>query len=289
MKKLFSAFLCALILFLLLPTSAHADMGPKPSVRITLEGLDGRLCYGTLLSEHESTGPASAWRGVPGSAYHKGNFEYANLDEDIWQAFVDYQDSDGYYFLQWGWRVDETKALNWNYYPPERFKVALYFPETGEFCVSGIYERYAFRSCFAAEISGSTLSVYSNYNYAEQIPPLIARIVLTLLVELVLALLFGLRRKRQFLAITAVNVCTQILLNVILNYVAFRSGYFAFVFYYALLELLIFVVEAVLLCILLHRHDPKPGKGRIVLYALCANALSFMVGLALAKMLPGLF
>ena len=42
MKKLFRALLCAALLCTLLLTTAHADLGPKPSVRITLEGLDGR-------------------------------------------------------------------------------------------------------------------------------------------------------------------------------------------------------------------------------------------------------
>ena len=38
----------ALLLALFLPLIACADMGPKPSVRITFRGLGGEVCYGTL-------------------------------------------------------------------------------------------------------------------------------------------------------------------------------------------------------------------------------------------------
>ena len=88
-RRFFASLLCAMLCATLFTSVAHADMGPKPSVRITLEGLDGRLCYGTLLSEETETGPARVWRGDPAKANHKGNDPSAMLDKDIWQAFVD--------------------------------------------------------------------------------------------------------------------------------------------------------------------------------------------------------
>ena len=104
-KKALTWVLLALLLTALLPVTAYADMGPKPSVQVTFENMDDRLCYGTLLSERESTGPAYVW---------DGNEEHISLwgdqDRNVWQAFVDYQDPDGFYFLQWFWRCDETKV-----------------------------------------------------------------------------------------------------------------------------------------------------------------------------------
>ena len=49
---------CLLLPLFCLP--ARADAGPKPSVVIALEGLEGRECWGTLLSAQRSTGPYSA-------------------------------------------------------------------------------------------------------------------------------------------------------------------------------------------------------------------------------------
>lgn len=52
MKKRWRSILTALLL--LLPLTAmpvSADVGPKPSVVVALEGLEGRTCWGTLLSQ----------------------------------------------------------------------------------------------------------------------------------------------------------------------------------------------------------------------------------------------
>ena len=78
-----------------MPITARADMGPKPSVRIEFTGIEGETYYGTLLSKHKSTGPASAWNGSPEYAHYKPGDE----GYEIWHKFVEYQDTDGYYFL----------------------------------------------------------------------------------------------------------------------------------------------------------------------------------------------
>ena len=142
MKRKVFVFLMCLVLLMAMPITASADMGPKPSVRIEFTGIEGETYYGTLLSLRDSTGPASAWNGNPDYAnYHPGEDGY-----DIWLKFVEYQDTDGYFFLQWFWDCSENNQLNWTYYPPTSFKILLYFPETDTFYVSPVYERYAFDS-----------------------------------------------------------------------------------------------------------------------------------------------
>ena len=304
-KRTLRFLLAALLCALLLPTFAHADTGPKPSVRVSFTGLGERLCYATLLSKHESTGPSSAYDGNSDHAQYKELYDWCALDQATWQAFVDYADPDGYYFLQEGWLVTDSDGLAWTYYPPNPFKILLYFPDTGEFLSSEILERYAFHSYFDAEVNldqisttkdqasadaaDAAMKVERNYRYAQEILSLFVRIAITLAVELGLALLFSLRKKQQFLTITVVNVVTQILLNAILFFVNYHSGYRAFVFYYVILELVVFALEAILFCRLLRRSAAKPTIVRIVLYTLCANAASFIIGLWLADRLPYLF
>ena len=304
-KRTLRFLLAALLCALLLPTLAHADTGPKPSVRVSFTGLGDRLCYATLLSEHESTGPSSAYDGNPDHAQYKELYDWCALDQATWQAFVDYADGDGYYFLQEGWLVTDSDGLAWTYYPPNPFKILLYFPDTGEFLSSEIMERYAFHSYFdaavdldqistskdqaSADAADAAMKVERNYRYLQEILSLAVRIAITLAVELCLALLFSLRKKQLFLTITAVNVITQVLLNVFLFFVNYRSGYRAFVFYYVILELAVFGLETILFCRLLRRNAAKPSVGRIVLYALCANALSFIVGIWLANIFPSMF
>ena len=62
LRKMISLLIC-MILIISLPVTAKADIGPKPSVRITFTGIEGETYYGTLLSERRSTGPATAWDG----------------------------------------------------------------------------------------------------------------------------------------------------------------------------------------------------------------------------------
>ena len=149
MKRFFSptALLTVLMLLIIFSLSVGADMGPKPSVVIEFENMGDQPCYGTLLSKNPSTGPYSVWSGDAADAIHNGNeyYEYTDITEDLWRAFVEYEDTDGYYFLQEAiWQVNAEKRLAWTYYPPDSFKVLLYYPETEEFAVSGICEKYAF-------------------------------------------------------------------------------------------------------------------------------------------------
>lgn len=292
MKRFLPILLC-LAIALALPVSARADTGPKPSVTITIEGLPaGTLCYGTLLSERESTGPATAYDGT--NDYYYG-------DEDlrwVWQTFVDYQDADGFYYLQRHWDCSEGE-FRWGYYPPSTFKVLLYFPAEGTFAVSEVLERYAFDSYFTVSLSGldigtvtaqEVLYVEKSYDFTWELISLAARILMTIAIELAIALLFGYRQKKQIILLAVVNVVTQVLLNVALNYVNYTSGQQAFVIWYVLLELAVFTVEAVLYWDLIPRYAQKPTRrGVAVLYALIANAASFGIGLWLANVIPGIF
>ena len=46
-----------LLLVCILPGTASADIGPKPSVQIAFTGIEEQPYYGTLLSARRSTGP----------------------------------------------------------------------------------------------------------------------------------------------------------------------------------------------------------------------------------------
>ena len=306
--KVLTMFLCTVMVIMIFPITANADMGPKPSVRITFENLGNEECWGTLLSSKESTGPSSAWNGKEEDAQHNenpnGHYSYQKFGYDVWKAFVDYAENDDFYFLQEAWQINETKELAWTYYPPNEFKILLYFPETGEFSVSGAYERYAFDSYFTVNMDGVKLSVdyneelssderinaFKSYNYTVEIVSLVARIIITILIEMMIALLFGFRKKKQLLLLIGVNAVTQIILNVLLNVINYNSGELAFVVFYILFEIAVFVIEAILYCTIMKKISEKPKRNWFyVLYALIANAVSFGAGFIVAQMLPGIF
>ena len=273
---------------MMFPIGVSGDTGPKPSVRIQFKNMGDELCYGTLLSKEESTGPAWAWDGK------EENINLNFVDRDIWEAFVSYEDSDGYYFLQWAWKVNDTKELAWTYYPPNEFKVLLYYPETNTFISSDVCKRYAFDTYYTVDMDGieigsikydenlsgnQRLNMHKSYEFKNEVKALVCRILITVVVEALIGLLFKFRNK-ELLYILFINVITQIILNVLLNvYTGF--GYY---FVYLLLELLVFAIEAIFYCFVF-----KKKKWHCVLYTLVANVSSFVIGLYLANLLPGLF
>ena len=304
-KKTIYLLIRTLFLSALLSITASADTGPKASVRITFENMGDALCYGTLLSEKRSTGPYSAWDGNEEHMYFE-RLEDMGIDEDLWRAFTYYEDADGYYFLQEAiWQVNEKKELAWTYYPPDTFKILLYYPETEKFAVSGICERYAFDTYYTVDMAGvdigsvdyneglssnDRLVAYKSYRYKQELISLAARIFITIAIEMGVALLFGFRGKKALLLLVTVNTVTQILLNVLLNMINFRSGAWAFVAWYVMLELAVFVIEATLYAAFMKKLT---GKGRpawfYAVYAFAANAVSFGAGLGIANILPGIF
>lgn len=285
LSQLIIVFLCMVMLF---PIGVNADTGPKPSVRIKFENMGDELCYGTLLAKEESTGPASAWDGK------EENINLSFVDRDTWEAFVNYEDSDGYYFLQWAWIVSDTKELSWTYYPPNEFKVLLYYPETNTFMVSDVCKRYAFDTYYTVDMDGieigsikyddnlssnQRLEAFKSYEFKNEVKALGCRMLITVVVEVLIGLLFKFRNK-ELLYILFINVITQIILNVLLNiYTGF--GYY---FVYLSLELLVFVIEAIFYCLMF-----KKKKWHCVLYSVVANVSSFVIGLYLANLFPGIF
>ena len=118
----------------------------------------------------------------------------------------------------------------------------------------------------------------------------LARILITIVIEMGVAFLFGFFGKKAVFLLLVVNTVTQIALNVLLNVINYHSGQVAFVVWYILMELLIFAAEAVVYAIWLRKFDSEPRKRRFyVLYALVANAASFATGLLISHLLPGIF
>lgn len=293
--KRFSTLLVYTALMLTLVTTAFADVGPKPSVRVDFTGGPGKLCYATLLSKEESTGPAHVY----GHGWDTKNMRQDGRDvegdpgaEQIWNAFQNYEDSDGFYFLQEWWTCGEGKQLAWTYLPPDTFKLLLYYPETGEYRVSPVCERIVFHSLYTADLNGEgELKLVPQYPVGQELAALLVRMALTIALELLVAFLFfGYRELSQVKLLAVVNVITQLLLNVAITLIDQLSGAYAFLLGYFLLEVLVFAVEAFAYIRLMPKYSSaKAKRGHPVLYALCANLASFAFGLWLSSCFPGIF
>lgn len=128
------------------------------------------------------------------------------------------------------------------------------------------------------------------YDFTWKLISLACRVVVTIALELAIALLFVLRQKKLIMTILGVNVVTQIGLNVALNIINYNRGAYMFVFCYVLLEILVFIVEAVAYTVWFRKDsEPQISKKRTVSYALIANIVSFIGGMAIAQLVPGIF
>ena len=286
---------CLLLPLFCLP--ARADAGPKPSVVIALEGLEGRECWGTLLSAQRSTGPYSASDTLNLS----GDPEPG--EQAAWEAFfrLGKENEEGLYFLN---HVDDCSSgkFSWTYYPPTEFRLALWLPDTQTLLVSGRESRYAFDSCFTLSLEGLALSqgelagpeLVRSYDYAGELLGLVGRVALTVGLEVLAALAFKLRSRRQLTVILGANLVTQGLLNLGLNLYTYFCGELAgmpVIFLtpvYLLLELGVVLVELRVYRRLISGREGAAG-GRVTAYTWTANLLSLVVGYLLSFQLPQLF
>ncbi len=262
-----------------------ADVGPKPSVSVAIKGLPSEEIYDvTLLSKDKGGGRYNVFEGkleAPASA---------GVEEDIWAVFVKYKDPDGFYYLQYHSRLTGEDTFSWGYYPPDTFKVLLYFPKYGSFVVSNVTDRYTFESYYTLDLRGveyktpGTTSVVNvepgDPHFIIAISDALIRVVLTLAIELLIALAFGYRAKKQLIFIAIVNIVTQILMNAVLVLFRHEAGFLLSALSYVLLEFVIFTIEAILYAIFLKPLSPKPiSRAVTVLYAFLANIASCVVGL----------
>lgn len=305
MKKLCAVFACFIAVMLLSPVPGYADMGPKPSVVVEIEGLEGQDYYITLLSKEKSTGPHSfSDEEISAESYLVGDDREQGMA--AWKAFREYKDADGFYFIEYFAKINAEQNFKWGYFPPQDFKILIYLPESGQFAVSGIQSRYAFDSYFTATVSGldatgdlpiaataqgTPISAKRNYNYTLEIETFAARVCATIAIELLVALLFRLRKRNILLFIAVVNIITQTLLNVLLNVGVGFYGVRLSVPGYLGAEFLVFAVEAAAYMVYFKKPEgTKPIKKWVApVYSLTANAVSFVVGILLAVAVPGIF
>lgn len=299
MKKRWRSILTALLLLLplaVMPVSA--DVGPKPSVVVALDGLEGRTCWGTLLSQQEGTGPY-------GRFYEEEAAEDPEEDRALRALLpLERMDSEGFHLLNFVKDCSDGE-FSWTYYPPHTYKIALWFPEEDALAVSGVYHRYAFDSYYRLDLSGVELMpggiveleaarLQRDYPYGGSLLALAGRVALTLGAELLLALAFGLRTRQALKWVAVVNLATQLGLNLALELFTYCNG--ALEGMMAILALPVYLAaEAVVTLVELRIYRRKllgergASGRRITAYTWTANLCSLLAGVLLSFRLPALF
>lgn len=276
-KRILVWLLCVALLVPMLAVTANADCAPKPSVNVDV--LCTKNVIVTLLAELERYGPNNTVK--PGELPEE--WQHYSSDQELmaWARFRDYQDPDGYHF----WGQMDWHGIDWGYYPPDRFKIAVYFPEADVLIVSDeIYETYAFHSDFRLWIQSVeytdgqiiSMDLKKDFDWMEEVWEFFLRVMLTLAVEFAVAWLMGYREKRHVKVIMSVNLVTQVLLNMLLTLWYIFDGPLDAMIRLFMAEIVVLALESVIYRRRL-RVDGK-GTGKAVAYAFAANLSSLIAG-----------
>lgn len=283
LKNIFIIYITILILIISsYPIQVKADTAsPVSYAVIKLNGIEDKECYYTLLAETKVDESDVKFRQTQEETKKK-------YGEDLWNEFSSYKDIDGYYFMNDFRRVNGD-VVRWEW-PYKKFKVLIYFPSSRTYVVSSVCDDYAYDSYYEIDMnniglgSDSTVNVnaHRNYNYFREGVQIFIRIIATLLIEMMIAFLFGFREKRQIFIILAANIVTQMALNIYLNIFTYREGVWLYTLIPLFLgEIVVFILESVLYSMFLNRvAEAKKRTGvavtKAIAYAFLANVVSFL-------------
>lgn len=281
-----------LILMAALGIYAFADFGPKPSVVVEFENAGDQEYYVTLVAKEDKLG----------SPYSRVTAEDQPETDDIaiWNRLVAYEDPDGMVFAGNVQKLTGDGAYVWGYYPPSEFRVLIYFPDTDSFVESSeILEQYAFDSYYQMDFNDlpenwndavAAIPVTRKYNLVWQITAFLLRLAVTVVIESLLAVLFGFKGKRQMLLVLVVNCVTQLAMNLLI----LDESVGLFVFYvlqYALIEVGVILTEGLVYCLALPKLATPEQNRNIhpIAFAFFGNVASFSLGFLLSNCFPMLF
>ena len=280
-KRIISMILVLLLLLPVVVVTASADCGPKPSTLVSVRTGGGEYCVVTLLAKEENNGPH--WP-VEADEEPSDRIKQDEMLLESWNVFRNYRDPDDYHF----WGEIYEGAVTWGYFPPENFKIAVYYPGYDVLWVSrDSYERYSFHSDYrltlpalgVGAVSGEVdMVVKKTSDLPSELAGLLFRVLLTLAVELALARVFGFREREQRKVILRVNLLTQVGLNLLLWLWYFFDGPLAAMLRLALAEILVLIAESIAY---LRWLRTDRSRWRIVGYTILANWASVVVGFLL--------
>ena len=256
MKKLFKIILVVLVCAgFIVP--AFADIGPKPSVTVIIEGIEtGKTYYVTLLGKESSYGPhhsSDEWHG------------------EIHDAFKDYQDKDGYYYLGLSEELEDSNAISIGYYPPNDFKVLIYLIDEQRYICSEAVKAEAFYSTFRAVVEGDSIKVEDISSMTPYVVNGLICLIATVVIEVLLAILLA--YKGHVKTIIIVNVITNLLLQTVVSLIYYYDGLLTMMLVYVPLEIAICVVEYIVYLFMIKRK-----KFKLLIYTIAANIITAYLG-----------
>lgn len=261
-KKIIFFLLTFIIIFTTSTVIVNADMGPKPSIHISIKGIEGE--YVAAFASTKANGPNFTY-----SEYY--DWENKHIE---YHPIMEYKDDEGFMWITFYKVLNGESNISFTYYRPEIFKLVIYQNDT-LYKVTEPIDCYAFSSYYEIDFSNNDISIKKTYNYFPEIAWLFLRITLTLAIELGLFFLFRLFTLRNIIVVGITNIVTQLGLNIYLNIVSYYYGGLNALFQLLILEFIILIIEPIIYII----FTKGKNKWLVLLYGICANIISFLAGL----------
>ena len=279
-KHIWYMIVIGMVLFLwigALPFFVHADTGPKRSIMISVRNMPGEPYYFAILRE--------------GTAYHSPDAGHEILEEgDEWIAdlFYDY-DEDGYCLFTYGGgassirysetQINEYGTIGYSYMVPRTFKVMI-VTGSGKVTVSEPLTVKAFNSVCVYDYADNSLVEGTAALSAPFFIESAFCLLITLFVEGLILLFFGLFRGKNLPHFLVVNLITQMLLfGFNLLSVWFLSIYAHYILFWFLVEAMITVLEVFWYRSRLVNKRGEVQRTRNVWYGIVANLVSMSIDL----------
>lgn len=270
-----------LIIIALLPTTIYADVGPKPSLEIIVKGMDSENYWLDLLVTDESK---YSWLDI------------SDKEREKVKKLEEYEDEEGFHpALLVGTQVplsgklkgekqkDNTYSHVFSYVgTPELFKIAI-LTEDNTLIISDIIHRKNFNSTVELDFTGETLQgdIILSAGKAREITPIgkislgfITRLILTLIIEIGIALLFGFTLRKSGKILIGTNTITQITLNIVVLWINLIYGMLAALIIFVFIEILIMTFETWIY----GKYLIEKSMKRRVVYGIIANLASLVIG-----------
>lgn len=302
MKRLLCVISLLAVMLSLCAVTVSANSALPPDISIALDPpYDGDYFVAVLSDRNAFYQYDERW-------YNDYKGEYAH--EALWEAVKKIKnvgDDDGYTYIA---DIDYFNKVNGDtdvVYPYDTFKIALYFPDTDTLVKTDILKKESFFEVYkltldAQEIAAIQVAEVDQNTYKEGeyhpavttekptvfsliFSPALVKMFLVclafnLVVEILIALLFGYRKWKHILTIAVTNIITLILLTVstiLINPPVYDS---LLSFPFAFFEIAVAAVEGTVYAITFRRFDKseKHSPWLAVLYAFVANAFTYVIG-----------
>ena len=246
--------------------------GHYQTTTIEFKNIEG-TCYGTLLSDKTVSGTWSSTQELD-----------LAVSEEVLSFFREFEDEDRFFFLNYLQDVSEGK-MYWPIYPPEEFKVLLYYPDSGEYAISGKMERYALNSTFSAVVEDGNVILKRNYDYPRLIGITLLRIVILSTVSFLVTWIYSQRDKHVLKPFFISELVFQILLNLGISAYSFRYGFsmMEYIAVFWILYIIFFLIQGYL-------YSKKTNMiGMPYMCSFFSNVAAYGVGLILLDLYPALY